>query len=42
MSLNKNYGQYLLKILPIINYTFNKKELSINIPLGKIVPIFFF
>jgi NADH dehydrogenase (ubiquinone) Fe-S protein 3 len=42
MSLNKNYSQYLLKTLPIINYTFNKKELSINIPLNKIIPIFFF
>jgi NADH dehydrogenase (ubiquinone) Fe-S protein 3 len=41
MKLIKTYSNYLLKILPIINYTFNKKELSINIPFNKIIPIFF-
>ena len=42
MKLNKIYSQYLLKILPIINYTFHKKELSINISFNKIIPTFFF
>ena len=42
MKLNSIFSQYLLKILPIINYTFYKKELSINIPSNKIIPIFFF
>jgi hypothetical protein len=42
MSINKKYSEYLIKTLPIINYTFNKKELSLNIPSKKIIPIFFF
>lgn len=42
MNLTTFFSQYLLKILPIINYTFYKKELSINIPFNKLVPILFF
>jgi len=42
MKLIKAYSQYLLDILPIINYTFNKNELCINIPFNKIIPILFF
>ena len=42
MKLTKKYSQYLLKILPIINYTFYKNELSIKISFKKIIPIFFF
>jgi NADH dehydrogenase (ubiquinone) Fe-S protein 3 len=42
MSLNTKYSQYLLKLLPIFNYSQNKKELTINIPFNKITPIFFF
>ena len=42
MSINKKYSEYLIKTLPIINYTFNKKELSLNISSKKIIPIFFF
>jgi len=42
MNLTTNFGQYLLKILPIINYNYNRKELSINIPFNKLIPIIFF
>ena len=42
MKLIKAYNQYLLNILPIINYSFNRNEICINIPFNKIVPIFFF
>jgi NADH dehydrogenase (ubiquinone) Fe-S protein 3 len=42
MILIENFGQYLLKVLPIINYTIYKNELSIKIPFNKIIPIFFF
>jgi len=42
MKLIKKYSQYLLKILPIINYTCYKNELSINISLNKVIPIIFF
>lgn len=42
MKLIKKYNQYLLSILPIINYSYYKNELSINIPFNKIIPIFFF
>lgn len=42
MKLIQQYSQYLLTILPIINYTLYKNELSINIPFFKIVPIIFF
>ena len=42
MKLTTKFSQYLLKILPIINYTISKKELSINIPFNKLIPIIFF
>ena len=42
MKLIKAYNQYLLNILPIINYSIYKNELSINIPFNKMIPIFFF
>lgn len=42
MNLQQKYGLYLLKSLPIFNFTFNKKELSLNIPLMKLIQIFFF
>ena len=42
MKLTQKFSQYLLQILPIINYTSYKNELSINIPFNKMVPIFFF
>ena len=42
MKLTTTFSHYLLKILPIINYTLNKKELSINISSKKIIPILFF
>ena len=42
MKLITTFSQYLLQILPIINYTFNKKELTISIPFKKIIPLFFF
>jgi hypothetical protein len=42
MKLIKAYNQYLLKILPILNYSFFKNELSITISFKKIIPIFFF
>ena len=42
MKLTQKFSQYLLHILPIINYTLYKNELSINIPFNKMVPIFFF
>ena len=42
MKLIKAYNQYLLDILPIINYSFYKNELCINISFKKIIPIFFF
>jgi NADH dehydrogenase (ubiquinone) Fe-S protein 3 len=42
MKLIQQYSQYLLKILPIINYTLYKNELSINIPFNKIIPIILF
>jgi NADH dehydrogenase (ubiquinone) Fe-S protein 3 len=42
MKLIKAYNQYLLNILPIINYTVFRKELCVNIPFNKILPIFFF
>ena len=40
MTLIENFGQYLLKVLPIINYTTYKNELSIKIPFNKIIPIY--
>jgi NADH dehydrogenase (ubiquinone) Fe-S protein 3 len=42
MKLLKKFSQYLLQILPIINYTIYKNELCINVPFNKIVPILFF
>ena len=41
-NLNIKFSQYLLKIIPILNYTFIKNELSINISYNKIIPILFF
>lgn len=42
MIINKKFADYLLKILPIFNYTLIKNELIVNIPLKKIIYIFFF
>lgn len=43
MMLIDKFGKYLLKSLPVIDYSINKNnELSIQIPLNKIVPVFFF
>jgi NADH dehydrogenase (ubiquinone) Fe-S protein 3 len=42
MNLTTKFGQYLLKVLPIIDYNYNRKELSINIPFNKLSPIIFF
>lgn len=42
MKLIRAYNQYLLDILPIINFSFYKNELCINIPLNRIIPILFF
>ena len=42
MKLNQKYGNYLLKILPIYSYNFNKNELYLNIPLNNIIQIFTF
>lgn len=42
MKLTQKFSQYLIQILPIINYNIYKNELSINIYFNKMVPIFFF
>ena len=42
MKVLKKFSQYLLKILPIINYTIYKNELSINISTNQLIPILFF
>lgn len=42
MKILNEFGFYLLKILPIINYTVFKNELSIYISPNKIIPILFF
>jgi NADH dehydrogenase (ubiquinone) Fe-S protein 3 len=42
MNLTTTFGRYLLKVLPIIDYNYNKKELSINIPFKRLIPILFF
>nr|YP_010395038.1 NADH dehydrogenase subunit 9 [Phytopythium vexans]YP_010395054.1 NADH dehydrogenase subunit 9 [Phytopythium vexans]DAZ89475.1 TPA_asm: NADH dehydrogenase subunit 9 [Phytopythium vexans]DAZ89491.1 TPA_asm: NADH dehydrogenase subunit 9 [Phytopythium vexans] len=42
MKIIQKFSQYLLQVLPIINYTIYKNELCINIPHNKIIPIFFF
>nr|AEP43336.1 NADH dehydrogenase subunit 9 [Phytophthora hibernalis]AEP43338.1 NADH dehydrogenase subunit 9 [Phytophthora hibernalis]AFP66905.1 NADH dehydrogenase subunit 9 [Phytophthora hibernalis] len=42
MKLLKKFSQYLLEILPIINYTLYKNELCINISTNKLIPILFF
>ena len=42
MKILKKFSQYLLKTLPIINYTLYKNELCINISKNKLIPILFF
>lgn len=42
MKLIQQYSQYLLKVLPIINYTLYKNELCINIPFNRLIPVIFF
>nr|AEP43206.1 NADH dehydrogenase subunit 9 [Phytophthora cinnamomi var. parvispora] len=42
MKLLQKFSQYLLQILPIINYTLYKNELCINISTNKLIPILFF
>lgn len=42
MKIFDNFGSYLLKILPIINYTYFKNELCIYISPNKLIPILFF
>lgn len=42
MKLIKNYTQYLLNILPILNFTYYKNELSIHLPLNRLISILFF
>jgi NADH/F420H2 dehydrogenase subunit C len=42
MQLTNYFSQYLLKLLPIFNYTIYNKELSIFIPANKILSILFF
>lgn len=42
MKLIKAYYVYLLNILPIINYSLFKNELSINVHFNRIIPILFF
>nr|AEP43594.1 NADH dehydrogenase subunit 9 [Phytophthora sp. 'personii'] len=42
MKLLTKFSQYLLQILPIINYTLYKNELCINIPTKKLIPILIF
>ena len=41
-KLVKANNKFLIKILPIKNYTFFKKEISIYIPYNKIIPVLFF
>jgi NADH dehydrogenase (ubiquinone) Fe-S protein 3 len=40
--LLKSYSNYLLQILPIINFTIYKNELNLYIPFNKLSPIIFF
>lgn len=42
MKLLKHFGNYLLKVLPILNYTYYKNELSICIIPDNLIPIIFF
>nr|AEP43628.1 NADH dehydrogenase subunit 9 [Phytophthora pseudosyringae]AEP43630.1 NADH dehydrogenase subunit 9 [Phytophthora pseudosyringae] len=42
MQILKKFSQYLLQILPIINFTLYKNELCINILTDKLIPILFF
>ena len=42
MKVLTKFSQYLLQILPIINYTIYKNELCINISKNKLIPILFF
>ena len=42
MKVLTKFSQYLLQILPIINYTISKNELCINISKNKLIPILFF
>nr|AVN67128.1 NADH dehydrogenase subunit 9 [Phytophthora sp. 'mugwort'] len=42
MKVLKKFSQYLLQILPIINYTLYKNELCINISTKNLIPILFF
>lgn len=42
MKLQQQFSQYLIKLLPIINYTSYKNELTFNISFKKIIPILFF
>lgn len=42
MKILKKFSQYLLKLLPIINYTLYKDELCINITSTRVIPILFF
>lgn len=42
MKILKAYSHYLLKILPIINYSLYKNELCINVSFKNIIPVFFF
>ena len=42
MKILKKFSQYLLKTLPIINYTLYKNELCINVSINNLIPILFF
>ena len=42
MQLTLFFSQSLLKLLPIFNYTFYQKELSISISVHQLLPILFF
>jgi NADH dehydrogenase (ubiquinone) Fe-S protein 3 len=42
MKITQKFSQYLLQLLPIINYTIYKNELCINIPSNKLFPVLFF
>ena len=42
LKILNNYGNFLMKVLPILNFSSNNKELSIYVPANKIYPIIFF
>lgn len=42
MCLNLRFVKYILKVLPIINYNLQNKEISINILFKDIIPIVYF